>query len=53
MSDIQDPGSAEAEHSGRHRAGKINSAERRNSERRRLIDPTTCERDYTDEEIAL
>lgn len=33
---------------------KINSAEkRRNSERRRLIDPTTCERDYTDEEIAF
>ncbi len=33
---------------------KINSAEkRRSSERRRLIDPTTCERDYTDEEIAF
>jgi hypothetical protein len=31
---------------------KQNSAEkRRTSERRRLIDPTTCERDYTDEEI--
>jgi hypothetical protein len=28
-----------------------NAAEKRkNSERRRLIDPTTCERDYTDEE---
>ncbi len=28
-----------------------NAAEkRRTSERRRLIDPTTCERDYTDEE---
>jgi hypothetical protein len=33
---------------------KVNSAEkRRNSERRRQIDPTTCERDYTDEEIAF
>ena len=33
---------------------KVNSAEkRRTSERRRLIDPTTCERDYTDEEIAF
>ncbi len=33
---------------------KANSAEkRRNSERRRQIDPTTCERDYTDEEIAF
>ena len=33
---------------------KVNSAEkRRNSERRRLIDPTTCERDYSDEEIAF
>ncbi|HLW63844.1 MAG TPA: hypothetical protein VKS79_00905 [Gemmataceae bacterium] len=31
---------------------KQNSAEkRRTSERRRLIDPTTCERDYTDDEI--
>src|SRR6516165_9761904 len=31
---------------------KINSAEkRRTSERRRLIDPTTCEREYTDDEI--
>ena len=30
---------------------RINAAEkRRTSERRRLIDPTTCERDYTDEE---
>ncbi|MFO0938425.1 MAG: hypothetical protein U0798_18130 [Gemmataceae bacterium] len=29
----------------------MNAAEkRRTSERRRLIDPTTCERDYTDEE---
>lgn len=29
----------------------INAAEkRRTSERRRLIDPTTCERDYSDEE---
>jgi hypothetical protein len=29
----------------------LNAAEkRRTSERRRLIDPTTCERDYTDEE---
>ena len=29
----------------------INAAEkRRTSERRRLIDPTTCERDYNDEE---
>jgi hypothetical protein len=29
----------------------INAAEkRRTSERRRLIDPTTCERDYTDDE---
>src|SRR5262245_4368030 len=33
---------------------KANSAEkRRTSERRRQIDPTTCERDYTDEEIAF
>ena len=33
---------------------KVNSAEkRRTSERRRLIDPTTCERDYTDEETAF
>src|SRR6476660_6141924 len=33
---------------------KVNSAEkRRTSERRRQIDPTTCERDYTDEEIAF
>ena len=33
---------------------KVNSAEkRRNSERRRQIDPTTCERDYTDEEISF
>jgi hypothetical protein len=31
-----------------------NAAEkRRTSERRRLIDPTTCERDYNDEEIAF
>jgi hypothetical protein len=31
---------------------KANSAEkRRTSERRRQIDPTTCEREYTDEEI--
>src|SRR5262245_1343302 len=31
-----------------------NAAEkRRTSERRRLIDPTTCERDYTDEETAF
>ncbi|MCE9534572.1 MAG: hypothetical protein K8T89_26150 [Planctomycetes bacterium] len=30
---------------------RANAAEkRRTSERRRLIDPTTCERDYTDEE---
>ncbi len=30
---------------------RINAAEkRRTSERRRLIDPTTCERDYNDEE---
>jgi hypothetical protein len=29
-----------------------NAAEKRkNSERRRLIDPTTCERDYTEEEL--
>jgi hypothetical protein len=29
-----------------------NAAEaRKNSERRRLIDPTTCERDYTDDEM--
>jgi hypothetical protein len=33
---------------------KANAAEkRRSSERRRLIDPTTCERDYTDEETAF
>jgi hypothetical protein len=33
---------------------KANSAaKRRSSERRRQIDPTTCERDYTDEEIAF
>ena len=32
----------------------INAAEkRRTSERRRLIDPTTCERDYTDEETVF
>lgn len=31
---------------------KANSAEkRRTSERRRQIDPTTCEREYTDDEI--
>lgn len=31
-----------------------NAAEkRRTSERRRLIDPTTCERDYTEEETAF
>jgi hypothetical protein len=31
-----------------------NAAEkRRTSERRRLIDPTTCERDYTDEETSF
>jgi hypothetical protein len=32
---------------------KQNSAaeKRRTSERRRMIDPTTCEREYTDEEI--
>ena len=31
-----------------------NAAEkRRTSERRRLIDPTTCERDYTDDETAF
>jgi hypothetical protein len=31
-----------------------NAAEkRRTSERRRLIDPTTCERDYTDEETVF
>ena len=29
------------------------SKARRSSERRRQIDPTTCERDYTDEEIAF
>ena len=28
-----------------------NGVERRKVERRRQIDPTTCERDYTDEEI--
>jgi hypothetical protein len=27
--------------------------ERRKGERRRQVDPTTCERDYTDEEIAF
>src|SRR5579871_6912483 len=33
---------------------KANSAaKRRSSERRRQIHPTTCERDYTDEEIAF
>lgn len=33
---------------------QANSAEkRRTSERRRQIDPTTCERDYSDEEIAF
>ena len=33
---------------------RANAAEkRRTSERRRLIDPTTCERDYTDEETAF
>ena len=33
---------------------KANASEkRRTSERRRQIDPTTCERDYTDEEIAF
>jgi hypothetical protein len=33
---------------------KANAAEkRRSSERRRLIDPTTCERDYSDEETAF
>lgn len=31
---------------------QANSAEkRRTSERRRMIDPTTCDRDYTDEEV--
>jgi len=29
------------------------SEKRRTSERRRQIDPTTCEREYTDEEIAF
>jgi hypothetical protein len=28
-------------------------ADRRKVERRRQVDPTTCERDYTDEEIAF
>src|SRR5262249_15693154 len=33
---------------------KANASEkRRTSERRRQIDPTTCERDYTDDEIAF
>ncbi len=33
---------------------RANAAEkRRTSERRRLIDPTTCERDYTDEETVF
>ena len=33
---------------------KANSAEkRRTSERRRLIDPTTCERDYDEQETAF
>lgn len=33
-------------------AGRANGAERRKKvERRRQIDPTTCERDYSDEEI--
>jgi hypothetical protein len=33
---------------------RINSVEkRRSSERRRMIDPTTCDRDYTDEELAF
>jgi hypothetical protein len=33
---------------------KANASEkRRTSERRRQIDPTTCERDYNDEEIAF
>ena len=32
------------------RRAKNAAEKRKNSERRRLIDPTTCERDYTDEE---
>jgi hypothetical protein len=33
---------------------KANSVEkRRTSERRRQIDPTTCERDYSDDEVAF
>src|SRR5471032_280805 len=32
------------------RRAKNAAEKRRTSERRRLIDPTTCERDYTDEE---
>ena len=31
--------------------GEKRTSERRKVERRRLIDPTTCERDYTDDEI--
>ncbi|GIW83545.1 MAG: hypothetical protein KatS3mg106_058 [Gemmataceae bacterium] len=33
------------------RRAKNAAEKRKNSERRRLIDPTTCERDYTDEEL--
>lgn len=32
------------------RRAKNAAEKRKNSERRRLIDPTTCERDYSDEE---
>jgi hypothetical protein len=33
------------------RRAKNAAEKRKNSERRRLIDPTTCERDYTEEEL--
>lgn len=32
-------------------AGEGRTGERRKSQRRRQIDPTTCERDYSDDEI--
>ena len=56
---VEDTASASVSDSDRRRRNipvaldrrRQNAAEkRRTSERRRLIDPTTCERDYTDEE---
>ena len=52
LDQLNETGRRKAKKERRETGGEV-SLERRKVQRRRQIDPTTCERDYTDEELAF